>query len=137
MEGTEDALLVLSHALACVPVHRRFLDGVGDTRVDGDHARFGLAKIEAVCFVDRRDDCGVRPGIACASILWEDNHWLDRIADCGMGSRLAVAPQYIGCQEIRLISYRHGVIDHYRRGSHRSHRRYWAPEYDLQILYAG
>ena len=48
MEGTLHTDLVLSHALARVPVHYRFLDGLGNARVDGLHARFVIAKIKTL-----------------------------------------------------------------------------------------
>ena len=82
---------LLSHPLDGLPVHRRFLDGVGNTRVDGDHACFLAAKIETLSALIEGALVMFVLALLALNSFGKTNVWLDRIAYCGMGRCIAAA----------------------------------------------
>src|SRR5215216_2088042 len=105
--------LVLSHPLDGIAVHRRFMDGMGNARVDGLDACLLSTKIKALSIIDR--SC---TGRACAdatgACLSKDQRWLDCVTYCGMGGHIVVASIHVRCKTIRLVPDRHSAA-HYDR----------------------
>src|SRR5688500_18552823 len=107
MEGPVHADLLVSDSLACLPVHRRFLDGMGDARMDGDHACFRTAKTQAVRTIDRRRCGRLCAGTARAQVFWEDQCGLDRVTDCWLGGYFVAASKSAGDKTVCSLPDRH------------------------------
>src|SRR6266540_2737215 len=111
--------------------------------MDGGDAGFCPRKTKAISTIDRRFYRFDRDGIALSSISCDkfevarSKCRLDCAANCGMGWRLIVAPEYVGCETICLVPDWYRALDHDRRGSSYRARRHRTAEYHLQVLSTG
>src|SRR5215510_6473134 len=101
---------ILSDALGRVPVYHRFMDELGDARMDGADSALSIAKTEAISVVDRR-----RVGRVCGHCIGNSIFcWHERSLDCftyrSLGRRAVIEPEASGYQTTGPVPDRHGQV---------------------------